>query len=318
MADNWYYDFLNPNIALKKALLERGLLCGLRYIKDITSTKISMFRYKNIEKITNLTSEILETALLFSTNLCFYKGKGLPLGLYRYVNAGDLNEYNKPILVNVMTLKGVIAVTDVPYEDIILVRDNALDIIPFICECEYIMKMQNIDNKIDRILEICALPLLITGTKKAANDLKIIAKKVAGPDPMIVGDDKILDQVKAFPIEVPVLPTELYELKTKYKNECLSSMGIYSIEEKKERKIVSEVAAQNDFTDTVYQDMLTQRKAFIEELNKLDPTLNIEIEESYRMNFKQFVLETLELAKAEAAANGNNKKEEGNNERTKD
>ncbi|MBR5507818.1 MAG: hypothetical protein IKV88_07220, partial [Clostridia bacterium] len=43
-------------------------------------------------------------------------------------------------------------------------------------------------------------------------------------------------------------------------------------------------------------------KSFVDKLNKLDPSLGISIEESYRMNFKQFVLETLELAKAEAAA----------------
>ena len=78
MSQAWYYDFMNPNQALSRALIKEGLAFELHYIKDIGSTKISMFRYKNIEKIKDLTSEIVETALMFNWNLCFYKS--VPLG----------------------------------------------------------------------------------------------------------------------------------------------------------------------------------------------------------------------------------------------
>lgn len=315
MSDSWYYDFLNPNIALKKALIDRGLLVGLHYVKDIASTAVSMFRYKNIEKIKGLTSEILETALMFNTNLCFYQHKSLGWVLCRYVNCNILSIYMKPDFVNLETLNGQSIGTEVPYKDIILVRDNALDIIPFICIAEYIQKMQNIDNAIERVLLNVSLPLAIVGSKKTANDLERIAKKIVS-DPLIVGDDKLMDSVKAFPIDVPIEPTNLYELKSKYKNECLSSLGIYSVEEKRERKIVSEVASQNDFTDTIYQDRKTQRVSCFDEMNKRDPLLGIEVVETYRLNFKETVKETEELAKA----SGQNKpdKEVSDNEKAND
>lgn len=307
MSQAWYYDFMNPNQALSRALIKEGLMFELHYIKDIGSTKISMFRYKNIEKIKDLTSEIVETALMFHWNLCFYSS--IPLGgwvLCKYTPSSLLNMYMKPTTVDLMYLNGDGLANDVPYEDIIIVRDNALNIIPFIPMVEYIRKMQSIDNSVFKILNVAALPLAFVGNKKAANSMKLIAKKIVDGEPIVVGDDSMMDALKAFDMDVKVNPLDIYELKTKYKNECLSSIGIYTVEEKKERKIVSEVASQNDFTDHVYQDMKVQRQSFIDELNKRDPSLNIELVETYSLNFDTTVEEMERIANAQGNGGNNN------------
>ena len=190
MSQAWYYDFMNPNQALSRALLKEGLAFELHYIKDIGSTKISMFRYKNIDKIKDLTSEILETSLMFTWNLCFYRS--IPLGgwiLCKFTPSKALNLYMKPTTVNLMYLNGEALADDVPYEDIIVVRDNALNIIPFIPMVEYIRKMQRIDDSVFKILNVAALPLAFVGNKKVANTLKTTAKKIVDGEPVIVGDD---------------------------------------------------------------------------------------------------------------------------------
>lgn len=305
MSQAWYYDFMNPNQALSRALIKEGLAFELHYIKDIGSTKISMFRYKNIEKIKGLTSEILETAIMFNWNLCFYNST--PLGgwvLCKYTQDDKLSIYMKPEKVNLQLLNDDGLANDVPYDDIIVVRDNALNIIPFIPMVEYIRKMQNIDNSIFKILNVAALPLAFVGNKKTANNLKTIAKKIVDGEPVVVGDDSMMDAVKAFDMDVKVNPLDIYELKTKFKNECLSSIGIYTVEEKKERKIVSEVASQNDFTDHVYEDMKTQRTTWIDELNRRDKSLDIELIETYALNFKVTVEETREIAMAQGQNQG--------------
>lgn len=317
MSQAWYYDFMNPNQALSRALLKEGLAFELHYIKDIGSTKISMFRYKNIDKIKDLTSEILETSLMFTWNLCFYRS--IPLGgwiLCKFTPSKALNLYMKPTTVNLMYLNGEALADDVPYEDIIVVRDNALNIIPFIPMVEYIRKMQRIDDSVFKILNVAALPLAFVGNKKVANTLKTTAKKIVDGEPVIVGDDSIMDAVKAFDMDVKINPLDIYELKTKYKNECLSSIGIYTVEEKKERKIVSEVASQNDFTDHVYQDMKVQRMAFIDELNKRDPSLGLELIETYDLNFATTVKETRAIAVAQGINQGGNYDVKNTNERT--
>ena len=314
MSQAWYYDFMNPNQALSRALLKEGLAFELHYIKDIGSTKVSMFKYPGIEKIKDMTSEILETSLMFTWNLCFYKSPSLGWLLCKYTPSTILNIYMKPTAVDLIALNGEGIATGVPYEDIILVRDNALNIIPFIPMVEYIRKMQRIDDSAFKILNIAALPLAFVGNKKVANSLKTLAKKIIDGEPVVVGDDSIMDAVKAFDMKVSINPLDIYELKTKYKNECLSSIGIYTVEEKKERKIVSEVASQNDFTDHIYQDMKTQRQMFVDELNKRDPSLNIRLEETYALNFETTVEETKKIAEAE----GVNKNDTSRNERTPD
>ena len=60
---------MNLNHAVSKALVNGRLPYEIHYVKDIMSTSISMFKVKNIERIPNLTSQILEMALMFNFNL---------------------------------------------------------------------------------------------------------------------------------------------------------------------------------------------------------------------------------------------------------
>lgn len=305
MAQWWYYDFINPNQALAKALIKQNYIGGLHYIKDIASTKVSMFKYKNIEKyIPDLTSEILETIILFNYNLCFANIAGLGWILCKYTVAGTFNEYMRPTTVNLIAINGK-SLGSANYKDIILVKDNALDIIPFIPMMEYIQKIDRVDDAVFRVLQVASLPLAIVGNKKIAKQLQSVAEQLGNKNSYIVGDDTITDAVKAFPIDVNIEPTNIYELKTKYKNECLSSMGIYSVEEKRERKIVSEVASQNDFTDTIYQDMKTQRERFVDALNKINGW-DIVLEETYRKIVEEAAEEQKEMAEAVSEVKGDN------------
>lgn len=304
MGQQWYYDFMNMNDALSRSLIKNGYLSSLHYIKDFASLKVSEFRYKNIEKIPNLTSDILEACIMFNYCLCFYNVKGIGWVLCRYVYGGDFNEYVRPVSVNLIALNGKALANNVPYNDIILVKDNSMDVIPFVCMIEYINKIDMIDTSVLRCSKVASLPLVVSSNKRTANNANATAKKLYGDDMFIIGDDHITNDVKTFNIDVPISPLDLYELKSKYKNELLASLGIYSVEEKKERKIVSEVASQNNYVDGIYQDMLNQRKAFVEALNKADPSLGIELIES-----RQEIIDTSienDGARAKATETGGN------------
>ena len=268
MGQEWYYDFMNPNHAVNACLVRGVMPYEIHYIKDIISTKVGMFTYKNIEKIPDLTSTILETSLMFINNLCFYKSASLGWVLCRYVFGSVYSLYFRPKFVNLMTLKGESVATNVPWEDIILVKDNKMDVIPFLCINDYLFKIQRIEDTIFKVLNNATLPLALVGSKKLAAQFKTIAKKLSNNEPFVAGDDQLVDAVKAFNIDVPVQPLDIYELKQKYKNECLSSLGIYSVEEKRERIVTQELVNQNDYTDFVYQDAKTERARFVAELNK--------------------------------------------------
>ena len=295
-ANQMYYDLVNLNSVLSQALIKNGFPQGIHYLKDIASVKVGMFKYEGIEAIPNLTSEIFETILLFNNFLCFYKSPALGIILCRYISCNVFNEYLKPRTVNLVALNGQTIATNVPYEDIILVRDNSLDIIPFICMIEYIRKIEECDTAVFKALKVATLPLVIVGSKKLANQANAVAKKLGSPEAFIFGDDMLADGVKSFDIDINIDPLDVYELKTKYKNECISSLGIYTIEQKKERKIVSEVASQNEYTDSIYMDAKTNRTNCFEEV-KERWGVDVTVIETKRVIAEQHIQDTVEMNK---------------------
>lgn len=295
MSDSWYYDWINPTSALKQSLIKGAVPFELHYVKDIMSTKLSMFRYEGIEKIPDLTSEILELALMFSNFLCFYNSPSLGWGLYRYVQEGELNRYLRPTNVKLMTLAGVYVET-VPYSDIIIARDNAMDIPPFLCIFEYLCKLQHIDSTILKTLDISSLPLVLAGSKKVINQYNQIVKQLTGGKMLVAADEQLVDAVKAFKIDLPVQPLDTYMLKKEYRNECLASIGIYSVEDKRERVLKGEQMARNKYVDSVYTDMKMQRQHTVDELNKHG--LNIKLIEASNVIVEAQAYEEHELAMA--------------------
>ena len=289
-----YYDLVNLNSTLSQQLIKNGFPNSIHYLKDIASVKVGMFKYENIEKIPNLTSEILESIILFNNFLCFYDSPHVGKILCRYIISSPFNEYLRPKTVNLMAINGETIATNVPYDDIILVKDNALDIIPFITMVEYIRKIEQCDTSVFKVLNVAALPLVLAGNKKISSQLNAMAKKIIGGEAFIAGDDTLLENLKGFDIDLKINPLDIYELKTKYKNECVASLGIYTIEQKKERKIVSEVSSQNEYTDSIYEDMRTQRQRFVDLLNE-KYGLDIKLIETKRVIAERHIKDTVEM-----------------------
>ena len=299
MSDSWYYDWVNPNSAFKQMLIKNDVPFELHYVKDIMSTKLSLFEVKHIERIPDLNNRTLEMALMFSNFLCFYKDTALGWGLYRYVVNGDLDRYLNPQFVQLFTLKGVPVANHVPYKDIIIARDNKLDIPPFLCIFEYLVKLQHIDTVIMKTLDISALPLVIAGGKKLVNQYNSIIKQLTGGKMLIAADDSLVDQIKAFKIDLPINPIDTYTLKKEYRNECLTSIGIYSVEDKRERVLKGEQMSRNRYVDNVYTDMKMQRKNFVDALNKADPSLELELIEANNVIDDAAAEQARKLAEAE-------------------
>ena len=296
MADSWYYDFMNMDHALKTNMIKNGVpWFQFRFIKDFVNTKIGMFEYENLPD--GLTSQIMEMAIMFKHHLCLYNVPGIGVVLGCYMPDSTYNYYWKPDAVSVLALNGVTLATKVPFKDIVLVRDNKCDIIPFLTINEYIAKISDIEDKLFKELEIATLPVVLTGNKKQASALKILAQKMGYKNPFIVADEDVTDTVKSFDIKLTINPVDIYTIKRKYTNECLASLGIYSPEEKGERLLVDEIASQNDYVDFIYTEAVNERRRFVDECNKKFGT-NIVLKETYMINFKQNVEEQRQLAKA--------------------
>lgn len=255
-----------------------------KWLKDIINTKVSMFKYKNLPG--SLTSQIMETSLLFRNYLCFYYDKRLQevvLCCYRF--GGDYDLYYKPVTVDLLTISGRPLAVHVPYEDIIPVRDNDMDIIPFLTLNAWIGKVIDAEKTLDILVRLVRFPTVISGSKEQATMLKKLLEKNLNYEGFVIGDKTLGDVLQQNDIKLPTTLEEMYSIMEKYRNMALASMGIYGVDNKRERLIANEVQSNNDYVDFVYQGMLNQRQEFVKLANE-KWGLNIELVESYDLNKK--------------------------------
>lgn len=278
-----YQNYYNLDDYLKKNLVgdNKGYL---RWLKDIINTKESMFSYDSLPE--GLTSEIMETSLMFNNFLCLWNSPVLGTILCRYMYGGDFDIYWKPVKVNLLSISGKPIAYDVPYEDIVLVKDNRMDIIPFITLSGWIEKIMEEEKTLDVLVRLVRFPTILTGTREQTQELKTLLKKNIDCEGFVLGDKGFKDHLEQFPIQLPAKLQEVYFLMDKYKTMALASMGIAGVQEKSERLVKEEVNTSNDYTDFVYEGMYNERKLFVETANKKFGT-NIVLRETYVENRKE-------------------------------
>ena len=281
MGDVQYYNYNN----LESYMNKMGLCYDstwLRWVKDIINTKVSMFSYKLDPKY-ELTSEIIERALMFNNFLCAADVPGLGFGIYRWRSGSLFNRYWKPERVGLLTLSGKNVAYDYPYNKIVLLRDNPMDIIPFLTLNGYIEKIIDKEKTLDSIFSWISLPMILAGDKDQATMLKQVIKKSISREPYVIGAKGFKDHLESFDIKLPVELADVYDILKKYRGMALASMGIYEVDEKRERIVTSEIQAQNDYVDMVYTGMYNERKRFVDECKKMFG-VDIILEESYVQN----------------------------------
>lgn len=299
-----YYNFMNLEHALNKGII-KGKYTGefLKWFKNIASVSTSMFKYKNLPK--DLTSEILEKALFFTNNLCFYNSSTLGVVLCHYLTNGEYNLYRKPTHVNLLALNGKPIAYNVPFNDIVLVRDNTFDIPPLLTINSWLDKLIEKEKTLDVLVAVSRLPTLLTGDKEQVAMLKQLLKKVGNFEPFAIASKGFKDKVEQFDIHLPVDLMSVYELMDKYKDLANASIGVYSTDEKRERIVTAEIQANNDEVDFIYNERYEERKRFVEEINSRYG-LNVELEESYTNNREEEIdlmarqVKAQEEAKADA------------------
>ena len=298
MGDATYYNFMNLESYLNKLQIKYDS-GWLRWVKDIINTSVTMFSWKLDPKY-ELTSEIIEKALMFNNFLCFADVPGIGFGMYRWRCGSEFNRYWKPEKVGLMTLTGKNVAWDYPYKDIVLLRDNPMDIIPFLTLNGWIEKIIEKEETLDSIFNWISLPLVISGDKEQVNMLKQVAKKATKREPFIVGAAKFKDHVESFDIKLPAELKDVYDIMKKYRGMALASVGIYEVDEKRERIVTSEIQAQNDYVDMVYTGKYNERERARRECMEKFGVL-IEIEESYMQNQRDEIELKKQTAEAEKA-----------------
>lgn len=308
-----YFDLTHLDFWLDKTMLDMDIRSAdIRYIAGFINPKISMFTYKNLPN--NLLPETLEMALLCRRQVCFFYSEGLGgvcLGTYNILSR-DMN--HQPAVVSIRTFNGNMISIDTKFEDIVPIKDNPLDLPPMLVIASYVNCVCKIEATLFQQVDIASLPFIFIGTPKAKKEFDNLVTQSHYRKPFALMDKEGVDS-KSLPINFPITPTDMYDLKSKYKNECLQSFGIYSVEEKRERLLQQEVTNQNDYTDTNYQLCKLSRSVPIEKINS-KWGCKVIFGETYEVNKKEDIADTAKeagaVAKAEAEAQPKPKEGEPN------
>lgn len=295
-ANNQYYNYMN----LREYMDKLGITAPddwLRWFKDLAVTKITQFYYDNLPD--KLTSEIVETALMYNNHLCLANVEGIGIILCRYIFGSTFDIYWKPEYVDLLALNGKTVATNVPYSEIVIVRDNPSDIIPFMTLRGWLDKILDKEKTLDILVQWVRLPTLLVGDKDQATALKQLMKKVTNYEGFAIGTKGFKNHIEQFNVSLPCRLEEISHLIEKYKNMALNSIGIYGADEKQERLLVSEVQATNDYTDFVYSGMYNERLRWVKEANDKFG-LSIKMHETYVDNEKYDIANKRQMSMAMA------------------
>ena len=261
-----YYDFMNQQQLLDR-LKVNGLGISFKNLINFLETRIAQFSYEGLEE--NLPSYVLRTALMFNNKLCFYNSKTFGIVLCRYLPLGEYDFYWRPTKVQLLALNGTMIANKVDFKDIVLVKDNKLDIPPFLWLMEYFSELHNVENTLNKVLDVLKLPCTFVGNEKTVTSFKTLVKKALNFEPFAVVDKQAVDAFNQFNIDMPVKLDEYISVYKNYKNMALESIGISGTEtQKRERLLVGEVESQSEYKNLTYTDFKREQNKWIDACNK--------------------------------------------------
>lgn len=266
-AGQMLYDLTNLNQFIKKCAIANPDAISFRDLKQYIELKMSMFEYEGLPA--DLPSEVIRASLMYANHLCFYKSAIHGVVFCRYLPTSTFNKYMLPDKVDLVFLNGTHLANGVDYKDIVRVRDNLLDIPPILWLMEYFSELHNVENTLNKVLDVLKLPCVFTGNEKTVTSFKNLIKKALNFEPFAVGDKQMVDAFNQFNIDMPVKLDEYISVYKNYKNMALESIGISGTEtQKRERLLVGEVESQSEYKNLTYTDFKKVQLKWIDECNK--------------------------------------------------
>lgn len=216
---------------------------------------------------------------LYSEGRCmFFKDEKLGYMVTGCVDSGSYNVYDEPTMLEPRAT-GYTGKTRENNEDCILIRNND-EMLPTYPTIQlFANRLTSIERAIDVNINAQKTPVLILGSEKQKNTLKLVYKKWNGNEPVIFGDKNIdTSQMKTLNTQAPIVFDKLQIQKHSVWNDVMTFMGINNANmDKRERLVDDEVQANNEQIEMSAQVMLKSRKKACELINKMFPDLNVSV-----------------------------------------
>lgn len=240
---------------------------------------INRFYWNNLPY--GLTSEQLELMLIQYGTLLGFQDKLRGLLILPCFGTSQFNVYGLPTKYRVNSLNGKYNET-IDIDEGVLLKNNPLGTPEYSTLEIYAERINDIERTQDVNLFQQNIPKLLLTDEDGKLTAKNIIAKLQRFKFVLIGRNtlsKSLSTNDVLDTSAPYLLDKLQEQKEDLKNELLAYLGINNVSnmKKKERMIVDEVNANNEFTSINLDLMFDMRKKFVDEFNQKFGT-NIEVE----------------------------------------
>lgn len=246
------------------------------------------FRWTNLPN--GIKSRHIEH-FLFNYGQCFvFKDEKFGIMCLPCSVSGELNAMGDPVKVHVHSMNGRYnKIIDVDDGIRILANDLAIPTRVFINH--YVQKMDDIETVIKRNLKQQMKPFVVTATEKNLLSVKNIINDVETGEEVVITDKNLTEEgwdgFKLLTTGVEYLVDKLEMERKAVESELLSYLGLNnSNTEKKERLLLDEVNANNEYTMTNLDLEFKNRVESNEEAKLMFEEWNAEVEEVVK-SFKE-------------------------------
>ena len=257
------------------AVVVQSLRVGM-YQKLLKALAVSRFTWHGLPN--GIDSRYLELMLLENGMVLFFPDKRKGIIRFMVTQAayqGNVNNYFNATeftpVSNNYSYKTLTSKECAPISDN-MIRQSFNDIILL-----YAQRLAMVDRALDVNLDNLNIPMIVTvqDENQRLTLENVIKQKENGVPAILVYDDGLDNQFRAFPNVTPYLADKLLSDKAQIWNECMSFLGIQnSNTEKKERLLTGEVAAGSERTNIFRVGFLKARQQACDTIKLLWPAMS--------------------------------------------
>ena len=260
-----------------------------KYYNQFMLLALNMFEWENLPdgiETRHIEKPLIEYGYSFFYNDDEYGFVCLPCTITGF------NIYNEPTRVQINN-QIIHKSMDIDEGVLILNNDLRTGLYPIIIN--YASRLSEIETSINTNIFQQKFPFIVECSKDNEYSVRQMLKNIHENEPYILVKKKLdLMDIKIDDLSVPYVADKLLDDKKKIESELLTLFGLNNVADKKERLIVDEANANNDYINRNVDLLYKNRQLACNEINKKFG-LNISVKRVNNINEKQFIEEEGEI-----------------------
>ena len=254
-----------------------------KYFNQFMLLALNIFEWENLPE--GIETRHIEKPLIENGYSFFYNDNEFGYVCLPCTITG-FNIYNEPTEI---TINNQIIHKTLKIDDGVLILNNDLGTGLYPIIINYVSRLSEIETSINTNIYQQKFPFIIECSKDNEYSVRQMMKNIHENEPYILVKKKLdLMDIKVDDLSVPYVADKLLDDKKKIENELLTLFGLNNVGDKKERLIVDEANANNDYINRNVDLLYKNRKLACEKINEKFG-LNITVKRINNVEEKQYI-----------------------------